>query len=126
MKILKIKDNVLEFNNGIVLRAITNDKQALIDFSYLETYRFNINKKEEIKILDVVFKEKIEECITIIKNKGISIKDKNDNSYFIPCYITNKNSQLALGIYNKFIIKDKSTMLVMPITEGSELIENGF
>ena len=126
MKILKIKDNVLEFNNGIVLRAITNDKQALIDFSYLETYHFNINKREEIKILDVIFKEKIEECIIIIKNKGISIKDKNDNSYFIPCYITNKNSQLALGIYNKLTIKESNNMFIIPITEGAELVRNGF
>lgn len=126
MKILKIKDNVLEFNNGIILRTITNDKQALIDFSYLETYHFNINSKKEIRILDVVFPEDIENYITIIKDKGISIKDINQNSYFIPCYITTEESQLALGIYNKLTFKDKNSMFIIPITDGTELVRNGF
>lgn len=126
MKILKIKDNVLEFNNGIVLRAVTNDKEALIDFSYLETYRFNINSKKEIRILDVVFPEDIENYIIIIKDKGISIKDTNQNNYFIPCYITKENSQLALGIYNKLTFKDKNSMSIIPITDGAELVKNGF
>ena len=126
MKILKIKDNVLEFNNGIILRTITNDKQALIDFSYLETYHFDVNKKKKMKISDVIFSENIEKCITIIKDKGISIKDKNENNYFVPCYITNEKSQLALGIYNKLTIKDSNNMFIIPITEGTELVKNGF
>jgi hypothetical protein len=116
MKIKIIKDNYLEFNNGIIIKTISQDKTALVDFSYLETYKFNIQKQIPINIKEIEFSSQIENCITILNGKGISITDKQNNTYFIPCFMSSEE-ELAIGICNKEALFKNKKMLIMRITE---------
>jgi hypothetical protein len=115
MRIKIIKDNYLEFDSGTVVKTISQDGLALVDFSYLETYKFNIRKQEPINIKEIDFNKQIENYITILNNKGISLMDKEGNSYFIPCYLS-KGEAMAIGICNKNLINKDKKLFIINIT----------
>ena len=104
MRIKKIGNDYLEFDNGLLM---TSDhwteccESHWADFSVMSGYNLNTTTGREINIYNVEFDENIKENIQLIKDEGFNLIAKDGSKYFIPCYAENNGyygSDLTLCI----------------------------
>lgn len=114
MKIERITDTEIKFNNGITLEyyhAQDCCENVYADFEYLHQYNVLPSTGENISIYDIEFDEDIYNIIEYEEDLGIKLVSKTGDKWFIPCYNEQNgyyNDRLELII--KFI--DKPTIRI--------------
>jgi hypothetical protein len=104
MKIIKISEENLVFDNGITISSYHDQdccESHWADFTVMQGYNLNTITGKQININDVEFDENIKEQIQLIKDMGFNLVAKDGSKYFIPCYASNNgyySSDLELRI----------------------------
>lgn len=106
MKIKRIKENRIIFDNDYILRYEHEQdccENVYADFEVLKNYNVSTVTGKNINIKDIDFNEELKEFIESVKGLGFNMISKIGEKFFVPCYnIQNGyyNNQLELELYD--------------------------
>ena len=89
MKIVKITDEEIKFDNGYILRYFHEQdccEHVYADFRVLNTYNVSTKTGKKIHIKNIDFEESIKNLIEGIENAGFNMISKIGEKFFVPCY----------------------------------------
>lgn len=89
MKIVKIEEEKIKFDNGYELQYYHEQcccEHVYADFSVLETYNLSVKTGKIIDIKEIDFEEHLEYLVQGIKGQGFNIISKIGEKFFVPCY----------------------------------------
>lgn len=104
MRIVKIADDYLQFDNGMYLYSEheqDDSERHWADFTVMRNYNLNSVTGKTINIFDIEFSEEIWKCVQPVKDMGFMLIAKDQSKYFVPCYASNNgyyNDSLSLHL----------------------------
>ena len=114
MKIERINDSGIIFNNGTKLRHYHSQdccENVYADWEYLKQYNVLPSTGENISIYDIEFDESITNNIDYEKNMGIKLISKTGDKWFIPCY-NEQNGYYSSNLNLIIEFEDKPTITI--------------
>lgn len=89
MKIIKIDEKKITFNNGYELKYYHEQdccERVYADFSMLKTYNVSTKTGKNINIQEIDFYENLEDLIEGKLGCGFNLISKIGEKFFVPCY----------------------------------------
>lgn len=114
MKIKKICEDYIEFDNGTIIVDNHNQEcceHVYADWDYLRQYNTLPQTGENISIFDINFDDDIHNHIEYEKEMGIKLVSKDGNKWFIPCY-NSQNGYYGSDLSLKIQIPNKPKITI--------------
>lgn len=89
MRIKKIDENYIVFDNGYELEAFHEQdccEHVYADFEVLNTYNVSTKTGQAIDIKEIDFEESLEKLVQGILGMGFNMLSKIDEKFFVTCY----------------------------------------
>lgn len=89
MRITKISDEIIKFDNGFELTYYHEQdccENVYADFKILKTYNLSTVTGKKINIYNIDFEEDIKKLIECITGQGFNMVSKIGEKFFVPCY----------------------------------------
>lgn len=107
MKIIKIEETKITFNNGYELKYYHEQdccECVYADFSILRTYNVSTKTGKTINIKEIDFHENLKDLIQGKLGCGFNLVSKTGEKFFVPCYNEQNgyySSDLELILYKE-------------------------
>ena len=108
MKIKKIEENCILFDNGCKLQDYHHQdccEEVYADFDVIKTYNVSPKTGKIIDIKDIDFEESLLKLIQGVKGAGVNLVSKKKEKFFIPCYNSQNgyySSDLELELFDEY------------------------
>ena len=97
MKIAKLEENIILFDNGTTLTGEHEQgccENVYADFEVLGTYNLSPRTGEKINIYEIDFDDELYGAIEMVEGEGFCVKSLNGEKFFVPCY-NNQNGHYS-------------------------------